>query len=198
MSLASETESVKTGYRNPVAFCLALGAAYSASFALDMFFGALLGVYTFSPLSVPIFTWGVMAIALHFVARMVAVSVNWTRNPYLLLGALAAIAGVFGTHRHSLLVGVPLLLIGLAGRAPSKPAPSACPACPKCGSANVLPILYGLPDRDGSYENVYLAGCVFKGKAFHCMTCEHEFGEFGEEPRAKGSVQAIYHPGRDT
>lgn len=118
-------KSVKTGYRNPIAFCLALGAAYSASSALDMFFGALLKVYPFSPLSVPIFTWGGMAIALHVAARMVAVSVNWTRNPYLLLGGLATIAGVFGTHRYSLLVGFPLLLIGLTERASSKPAPLA-------------------------------------------------------------------------
>jgi len=111
LSLAIAREHPKL--RNPLAFCVAFGAAYSASFALDLFFGAIAHVYSFSPLEMPVFTWAVIGLGLHLLSRLVAISARAIRVPYLLIGALAVLAGVIGPHRHSVYTGLALLVIGV-------------------------------------------------------------------------------------
>lgn len=92
---------------------LASGAAYAGSFALDMIVGACIGFYKFSPLTLPIFTWTGIAIALHSYATSLNAHRGWIVTPYLVLGGLAFVMGMIGPHRYSVLVGLPLILIGV-------------------------------------------------------------------------------------
>ena len=106
-------------WRNPVAFFLALGAAYAASFALDMFVGALAGVYSFSPLTLPVFTWAVIAYSLFILSRHLRPQNRWICAAFYLIGGIAVFAGLLGPARYSILVGIPLMLFGLVYHAAS-------------------------------------------------------------------------------
>jgi len=52
--------------------------------------------------------------------------------------------------------------------------------CPSCGSANVKPIVYGLPDSQ-MYDDstIVLGGCVIveESPAFVCAECENAWGK---------------------
>jgi hypothetical protein len=87
------------GWRNVAAIVVAAGAAYSASFALDMCIGA--------------FTWSGIAIILHLFARSVSARRVWIGTPYLFFGALAVTPGLVGPHKLDIAVGVPLILFGI-------------------------------------------------------------------------------------
>jgi hypothetical protein len=100
-------------WRNFSAFVVAAGAAYAASFALDLFVGACLGFYPFRPFTFPVFTWSGITIALHSLARYASVSTRWIQVPYLGVGGIAAMAGILGPHRYNIVVGTPLILFAL-------------------------------------------------------------------------------------
>lgn len=100
-------------WRNTAGFLVGLGAAYAGSFALDLFIGASVGFYPFQPLTIPVFTWSGIAIALHGFARFVSVSRRWLNLPYFIVGGLATMTGILGSHKYSILVGVPLILFAL-------------------------------------------------------------------------------------
>ena len=101
-------------WRNLLAFCVALGAAYTASFALDLFVGSVLGFYSFKPYVPPVFTWTGISLGLHFLAQRAAVSNRPVGVPYFLTGGLATLMGLVGPHKHNVFVGLPLLVIGFA------------------------------------------------------------------------------------
>jgi hypothetical protein len=111
--------------RNTLAFCLASGSAYSLSFALDLFVGAVAKIYPFSPLTVPVFTWTGIAIALYYLSQIAAISKWSVRLPYLLLGAFVAVVGFMASHPQHFYVAIPLLAIGLV--ASPKPISVATP-----------------------------------------------------------------------
>ena len=99
-------------WRNLAAFTLAAGAAYSASFALDIFIGAVLKVYPLSPFALPVFTWTAIALVLHHFARTISIRPLWVAVPYFGFGAVAVIAGIVGPHEYDIAVGGPLILLG--------------------------------------------------------------------------------------
>lgn len=114
----------RPSWRNVTGFLVALGAAYAASFALDLFFGGLVGFYPFGPLTLPLFTWLGITIVLHALAQFVSVSKRFVTLPYFIVGGIATMTGIVGSHRYSVLVGTPLILfalvcLGLAGQAAS-------------------------------------------------------------------------------
>jgi len=117
--LVNWVEREHPNWRNPVAFILALGAAYAASFALDMFVGALAGVYSFSPLTLPVFTWTVIAFILFVLSRHLRPQNRWICAAFCLIGGIACFAGLLGPDRYSMLVGIPLMFFGLVYRAGS-------------------------------------------------------------------------------
>ena len=100
-------------WRNFSAFVVAAGAAYAASFTLDLFIGASIGFYPFSPFTIPVFTWSGITVALHCLARYASVSPRWIQLPYLGFGGIAAMAGILGPHRFNIAVGTPLILFAL-------------------------------------------------------------------------------------
>lgn len=103
-------------WRTAAAFVVAMAAAYAASFSLDLFVGSLVGVYKFKPYVMAVFLWMGYAVGLHLLATMVAVSTKPVRVPYILTGTLAAVVGILGPHRYNILVGLPLVGIGLVYR----------------------------------------------------------------------------------
>ncbi len=88
-------------------------AAYTASFALDMIVGALAGVYSFSPLTLPVFTWAVIAFTLFVLSRHVRPQNCWICAAFYLIGGIAVFAGLLGPARYGILVGIPLMLFAL-------------------------------------------------------------------------------------
>ncbi|MDO8434989.1 MAG: hypothetical protein Q7S58_21535 [Candidatus Binatus sp.] len=64
----------------------------------------------------------------------------------------------------------------------SKTESTDSPCCPVCSSANVVPIMYGLPapPMPGEPEpDVEFGGCmIFEGKSprWFCRACEHRWG----------------------
>jgi hypothetical protein len=56
------------------------------------------------------------------------------------------------------------------------------PICPQCGSADAVPIAYGLPSFDMFEEaergEVALGGCIVSGNdpAWQCTSCKQRFG----------------------
>jgi len=112
VALLSWISKTRPAWRNMTGFLFALGAAYAGSFALDLFIGASLGVYPFRPFTVPVFTWSGMAIVLHGCAQFVSSSRRWVSVPYFIVGGIATMTGMLGSHRYSILVGAPLMLFG--------------------------------------------------------------------------------------
>jgi len=100
-------------WRDVSAFVVATGAAYAASFALDLFIGAYVGFYPFSPFTLPVFAWSGIAIALHRLAQFASVSPRWIQLPYLGIGGIAVMAGLMGPHKFNIAVGTPLVLFAL-------------------------------------------------------------------------------------
>jgi hypothetical protein len=100
-------------WRDLAAFMVAAGAAYSGSFALDMSIGAFLGYYSFSPLTLPVFAWSGIAIALHCFARSASVRGLWIALPYLGFGGLAVSTGLLGPHKFNIAVGMPLIVFAI-------------------------------------------------------------------------------------
>jgi hypothetical protein len=101
-------------WRGPSAFVVAFGAAYAASLALDVFIGAFVGFYPFTPFTPPVWTWSGIAIALHSLARFASGGPSrWIQLPYLGIGGFAAMTGFLGPHKHSIAVGAPLILFAL-------------------------------------------------------------------------------------
>lgn len=100
-------------WRDCAAFVVAGGAAYAASFALDMFIGAYVRVYSFSPFTIPVFTWSGIAVALHRFARSASVTRRWMILPYLAIGGIAMMTGFLGPHKYNIAVGAPLVLFAL-------------------------------------------------------------------------------------
>lgn len=111
--LVKWVEREHPNWRNPVAFILALGAAYAASFALNMFVGALAGVYSFSPLTLPVFTWAVIAFILFVLSRHLRPQNRWICAAFYLIGGIAVFAGLLSPARYNILVGIPLMLFAL-------------------------------------------------------------------------------------
>ena len=117
--LAWITDGVRRNFpklRNTLAFCLALGSAYSLSFALDLFVGAVAKIYSFSPFTFPVFTWTAIAIAVYYLSQIAATSKWALRLPYLLLGAFVTVVGVMAGHPRHFYVGIPLLVMGVVAR----------------------------------------------------------------------------------
>ena len=100
-------------WRDVSAFVVATAAAYSASFVLDMFTGACVGVYSFSPFALPVFAWSGIAIVLYLFARYVSVRRVWIGVPYLAFGGLAIIGGLLSPHKYDIGVGLPLILFAI-------------------------------------------------------------------------------------
>lgn len=72
--------------------------------------------------------------------------------------------------------------------------------CPACGSADVIPILHGLPDHDmfqaAERGEIAIGGCVIHSSSPTdvCRACDTEFGSFADHPaRLKGL--GAYFPG---
>jgi hypothetical protein len=107
------TKQAHPRWRDFVAFMFAAGAAYSASFAFDMGIGAFVGYYSFSPFTLPVFTWSGIAIALHCFARSASVHRRWIALPYLGFGGLAVITGLLGPHKFNMAVGTPLIVFAI-------------------------------------------------------------------------------------
>lgn len=61
------------------------------------------------------------------------------------------------------------------------------PTCPECGSADVVPIVYGLPSpeliEEAKRGEVSLGGCCLTGNdpQWFCKACEHEWRRDHEE-----------------
>jgi hypothetical protein len=104
--------------RNTVAITLASFAAYAISFALDLLFGALLGVYP-GTAYLPSVVWNVGGLAALTVALRLAPPRLYLTIPFLLFGGLALFGGLVG-HRHSLLVGIGTLACVPLSRARQK------------------------------------------------------------------------------
>ena len=113
VALINWVERKHPRWRNIAAFALACGGAYAASFVLDMFLGSLTGYYPFSPLTLPVFTWSGIAIALQYLARSTSISLYWAVLPYWGVGLLAVFMGFVGPHKYNIAVGAPLVLFGL-------------------------------------------------------------------------------------
>jgi hypothetical protein len=111
--LVTWVERKHPNWRNPVAFVLALGAAYAASFALDLIAGSLVGVYPFRPVIGPAFTWIGIACGLFIMSRSLRPQNRWICAAFYLIGGFACFVGLLGPHRYDILVGVPLMAFGL-------------------------------------------------------------------------------------
>ena len=104
-----------------IAFIIAGLSAYSFSFAADLLFGGLLGVYP-STVFLPVVTWSVIATITVVIAWRLAPTGRFLVIPFVALALLALIGGIVG-HRHSLFVS--LVMVGQAigvwlGTAPAK------------------------------------------------------------------------------
>ncbi len=113
LTLLSWIRETRPVWRNTTGFLVALGAAYAASFALGLFIGASVGFYPLHPLTIPVFTWSGLAVALHGSARFVSSSNRSVSLPYVIVGGIATMTGILGSHRYSILVGAPLILFAL-------------------------------------------------------------------------------------
>ncbi len=153
-------------WRSPVAFVVALGAAYAASFSLDMFVGSLVEVYAFKPYVSAVFVWMGYAIGLHLLAAMVAVSTKPVWVPYILTGTLAAVVGSLGPHRYNILVGLPLVGIGLIYRRAGSRRIESGEYREGAVWRNVKP--------DPAYWHPRNAGFNKSNAKFVCEQCEHE------------------------
>lgn len=93
--------------KNLTAFVFAGVSAYAFSFALDLLFGALLGVYP-STAFLPVVTWSIIAAIAGVIALRLAPTGRFLVVPCLVFAGMAFLGGVVG-HRHSLFVGVGML-----------------------------------------------------------------------------------------
>ena len=96
--------------RNATAFLVALISAYLFSIALDNLWGPLIGGL---PLTIlPVLAGTAYGLAFYSIARRLVTKPNAARIAYFLIGTLASLAGLVG-HKHNLVVGLSLLLLGL-------------------------------------------------------------------------------------
>jgi len=92
------------------ALLLGAGSAYSLSFASDLLFGRLFGLFP-DTVWLPIGTWSGIFAILFYAAASVS-DKRWpTVVPFALFGALAVLGGVVGSHPHSYLVAAIMLLV---------------------------------------------------------------------------------------
>ena len=96
--------------RNATAFLVALISAYLFSIALDNLWGPLIGGLSLTIL--PVIVGTAYGLAFYSIARRLVTKPNAARIAYFLIGALASLAGFVG-HKHNLVVGLSLLLLGL-------------------------------------------------------------------------------------
>src|SRR5947209_17813019 len=61
----------------------------------------------------PVSTWPGMAVVLQSCAQLVSSSRRWVSVPYFIVGGIATMTGMLGSHRYSILVGAPLMLFAL-------------------------------------------------------------------------------------
>jgi len=93
--------------KNVIAFVIAAASAYSFSFAIDLLFGGLLGVYP-STAFLPVVTWSVIAAITGVVALRLVPTGRFLVIPFAALAFLAFLGGVVG-QRYSLLVAAVML-----------------------------------------------------------------------------------------
>jgi hypothetical protein len=126
-------ETVMKLLRSVVAFLLSAGSAYSASFAADLLFGKLFGLFP-NTVWVPIGTWSVLAVFLMYGSHRLSRSKWLIAVPVLLFGALAFFGAVVGSHPHNYLVaGVLFLIAFLCWRLPSPHPGPTCSDSPSKG-----------------------------------------------------------------
>ena len=94
------------------AFVLTLVAAYAFSFAADMLFGRLLGGYP-DTVWVPIATWCIIAVILTYFGAALSRARIATVLPWVIIGATALFGSIFGSHVHSYIVSIVVLLVAL-------------------------------------------------------------------------------------
>lgn len=87
---------------------LATLAAYAFSFAVDLLFGGLLGIYP-STAFLPVVTWSVISIVASLGALLIMPTARLLVLPYIVFAALATVGGIIG-HRDSLAVAASMLL----------------------------------------------------------------------------------------
>ena len=94
--------------RGITTFILAAISAYTFSFSLDLLFGAMGGVYP-STAYLPVVTWSLISALLLIIDLKIKRRKLYIWFPFVLVGLLAILGGIVGSHPHNYLVGVVLL-----------------------------------------------------------------------------------------
>ena len=89
--------------RLTVSLVLATGAAYAFSFAVDLLFGGLFGLYP-NTAFLPVVTWSVLSTLVLLAAIAISRRNRWIALPYVAFGFLGALGGAVGSHPHNFAV----------------------------------------------------------------------------------------------
>jgi hypothetical protein len=100
-------------FKRIAAFLLAGASAYALSFAADLMFGRVFGLFP-DTVWLPIGTWTGIFILLLSIARQLSDSKWCVILPFGLFSALALVGALVGTHPHSYLVAAVMFIIVIA------------------------------------------------------------------------------------
>jgi hypothetical protein len=98
-----------TPIRTVAALVVAAGAAYTFSFAIDLLFGGLWGVYP-STVYPAVVTWSAMSCAAIWAACRISPTSRWLWTPYFALGLISAFGGFVSHHPLDFAVAVMLFV----------------------------------------------------------------------------------------
>lgn len=96
--------------KNIAALLLAATSAYCLSFAADLLFGRLFGLFP-DTVWLPIGTWSGIFAILFFAAASLSYKKWPTVIPFALLGGVALFGAIAGSHPHSYLVAAVLFVV---------------------------------------------------------------------------------------